>query len=134
MSADGIGRAGSGGLAWRLHAALAVTLVVYAATYTFWTAVRPFGRDSLAFLAGSDVGSLLPPLAAGALGLLASRRCSGRPRRGWLLLGLGWLAWGFGETTWAVYEVILRVETPFPRSSTSDTWPRYRSCSGASSC
>lgn len=114
MSADGIGRAGSGGLAWRLHAALAVTLVVYAATYTFWTAVRPFGRDSLAFLAGSDVGSLLPPLAAGALGLLASRRCSGRPRRGWLLLGLGWLAWGFGETTWAVYEVILRVETPFP--------------------
>jgi len=107
-------RAGAGGAAWRLHAILATALVGYGVAFTLWTAARPFGRDSLAFLAVSDVGGALPPLAAAAIGLLAWRRSTGTPRRGWLLLALGWLAWGLGESGWMVYEVVLRVETPFP--------------------
>lgn len=110
----GVARPGTGGAVWRLHAVLATALVVYAASFTVWTAARPFGRDSLPFLAVSDVGGALPPLAAAAIGFVASRRCTGRPRRGWLLLALGCLSWGLGEATWAVYEVVLQIETPFP--------------------
>lgn len=98
----------------RLHVALATALLCYAAAFSLWTALRPFGRDDLRFLAVSDIGGAIPPLTAAAIGFMASRRCAGRPRLGWLLLALGWLSWGLGESAWAVYEVILRVETPFP--------------------
>ncbi|MEZ4552544.1 MAG: SpoIIE family protein phosphatase [Dehalococcoidia bacterium] len=107
-------RAAAGGRAWRLHAMLAAGLAAYAIAFFAWTAARPFGRDSLVFLAVSDVGGAIPPLAAAAIAVLAARRAEGRPRRGWSLLASGWLAWGLGETAWAFYEVILRVETPFP--------------------
>ncbi len=69
---------------------------------------RPFGRESTVFLAVSDVGGALPPLAAVAMGLLAWRRSTGTPRRGWLLLALGWLAWAaVARQTIALYEDLL---------------------------
>ncbi|MGE0230101.1 MAG: PP2C family protein-serine/threonine phosphatase [Dehalococcoidia bacterium] len=107
-------RPAAGGRAWRLHAVLAAGLAAYAIAFFAWTAARPFGRESLAFLAVSDVAGALPALAGAAIAVLAARRAEGRPRRGWFLLASGWLAWGLGETVWGIYEVILRVETPFP--------------------
>lgn len=97
------------------HLVLVLGLAGYAFAFVAFLVAKPFGADDLRFIAISDIAGAVPPLVAGAIGVIAARRSStDRQRRGWTLLALGWLCWGAGESTWAVYEVILRIETPFP--------------------
>jgi diguanylate cyclase (GGDEF)-like protein len=92
---------------------IAVTITLaYISAFGLLLLFRPFGEDG--FVAVEDAAGTLPPLAAGMISLLSSRRSLGRGRTGWLLIGLACSAWGAGEAIWMYYEVALGTETPFP--------------------
>jgi diguanylate cyclase (GGDEF)-like protein len=61
-----------------------------------------------------DIGQLLFAGAAGLSALVAGRRCIGRRRIAWALVGVGALAWSAGQGVWCYYELIAGRETPFP--------------------
>lgn len=91
-----------------LSGILPLFLAAYAAVL-----LAPGPTDGLR-LALNDIGGSIPPLAAGAIAVAASRVGTDKARTGWLLIGLGCLSWGIGEAIWTWYEVILGSETPFP--------------------
>lgn len=64
-------------------------------------------------LAVDDFGLILAPTLAVAGCVRAARRCDGRSRVVWLLLGASALSWGLGEVAWTRYEIYLEI-APFP--------------------
>jgi diguanylate cyclase (GGDEF)-like protein len=80
--------------------------------YVVWTQAELGGATvTLAF---SDIIIGLAAAAAGVACVGASRRQTGWPGRGWLLIGVGMLCWALGEGIWTWYEVVLGQEVPFP--------------------
>jgi len=61
-----------------------------------------------------NMAYLLPVLAAAFLTLLAALRATGRRQVLWGILAGSNLCWLGGELIWAYYEVVLRIEAPFP--------------------
>jgi diguanylate cyclase (GGDEF)-like protein len=85
--------------------------------FMVWTQLRIGGEEvTRAF---SDIAIGVAAVAAGVACMYAARRHAGWPGRGWLLLGIGMLFWALGEAIWTVYEVVFRLEVPFP--SIADT-------------
>jgi len=89
-----------------------LTTVALVVVYVVWTRAKLGGPAvTLAF---SDIIIGLAAAAAGVACIAASRRQSGWPGRGWLLIGLGMIAWAVGEAIWSDYEVVQGREVPFP--------------------
>ncbi len=89
-----------------------LTLLAFVAVFVLLLVVQP-GSEST-FQGIADVLGMLPPLAAGVIGLRAAAVSVERARRGWLLIGLGCLSWGAGEAIWSFYEIVLDQSGPFP--------------------
>ncbi len=68
-------------------------------------------------IAVDDIGEAVAALAAAVCCGLAARRQSGRQRLGWSLLSASAATWAAGELVWCVYEVVLRVDVPFPSAA-----------------
>jgi diguanylate cyclase (GGDEF)-like protein/PAS domain S-box-containing protein len=80
-----------------------------------WAAALMLLPGSTAVQHVSNLGLLAVALAAGAAGVLRSRRTEGdKARRFWLLLGTGVLFWAGGQLAWTWYESVLGIEVPFP--------------------
>lgn len=79
------------------------------------TIASGIGGDSFS-LAVSDLGELAIVLASACYVLwVAASFSPGEPvRRQWLLVGLGMLAFASGDAVWTYYEVLLRVDPPYP--------------------
>jgi signal transduction histidine kinase len=70
--------------------------------------------DSFLRLAVLDLGQAFAALLA-ALALLGTARGGGGLcRPAFVALGAGCASWGFGQVVWSWYELVLRVENPFP--------------------
>ncbi|MGE0058696.1 MAG: diguanylate cyclase [Dehalococcoidia bacterium] len=89
-----------------------LSLLAFIAAFALLLVLRP-GSDST-FQGLSDILGMLPPLAAGVIGLRAAAVSVERARRGWLLIALGCLSWGAGEAIWSFYEIVLGQAGPFP--------------------
>ncbi|HUC38351.1 MAG TPA: hypothetical protein VMR97_14665 [Acidimicrobiales bacterium] len=60
-----------------------------------------------------DIGELVAAVIAAALCALAASRASSR-RTSWILLAVSSFAWAVGEAIWCYYDLVERVQVPFP--------------------
>ena len=100
---------------WRPFVVLAASAALFAAALTAWLGFG-FGGPTLTNHA-SDVGEVIPALAAGLSCGWAATRARGRLRWAWALLGASATAWGFGEVAWSYYDIGLGVSVPFPSAA-----------------
>jgi diguanylate cyclase (GGDEF)-like protein len=63
-----------------------------------------------------DLTELVVALAAAAACCFAAARTgpAGRSRRAWSLLAVSCLSWGLGQAVWSYFELVRRVQVPFP--------------------
>jgi hypothetical protein len=87
-------------------------LTVVSAGYLAMLAFTPGGAELTTKL--SDVVTTLAALAATISCAVTARRHGGALQAFWWLLAATCLAWTIGEATWSWYEVVLRVEVPYP--------------------
>ncbi len=71
--------------------------------------------ESFARTAVIDLGEMTAALLAAAAFLLTARDPRNRASaRAFLALGAGCLSWGLGQAIWSWYELVWRIESPFP--------------------
>ncbi len=88
---------------------LAAAVLVYAAV-----SLQLGGETGV--LVASDLGSVIIVGAAAAVVLAAASKIGldGSLGRQWLAIGIGVAVYALGDAVWAYYELILRVEVPYP--------------------
>jgi hypothetical protein len=97
------------GRRWFLAAAVAAGLATV--LFVVWLVVRIGGARTTDAL--DDIGELVAALcAATACGVAARRAPSAR--QSWGLLAVSALAWGVGEFLWCYYDLVQKIEVPFP--------------------
>jgi diguanylate cyclase (GGDEF)-like protein len=91
-----------------------LTLIgVGTAVYAAHLVVRPGSPRSVTVI--NDIAQTVVPLLIAAPALyLAGRRAQGRQALSWYLLAAASLSWGLGQLAWTWYEVVLRVDVPYP--------------------
>lgn len=72
-----------------------------------------FLSEDAAFLFGQITFAIIP-VGAGIAVMAAAATVTGRARTAWLIIGAGVLAWGLGEVIWVYYEVVKKIEVPYP--------------------
>ena len=99
----------------RVHCAPIVTAafasLIASAAFLAWLAFS-WGGERVT-LGVDDFGLIAAPALALAGCIRAARRCTGRNRAVWVLLGSSALSWGLGEVAWTRYEFFLKT-APFP--------------------
>jgi len=84
-----------------------------AAFHLFWLITKIGGTKGVT--AASDLIQIVPPLVASIYCAARARRePRGGSRRAWGFLAASQASWSLGAATWTLYEVVLRVEVPFP--------------------
>ena len=96
----------------RAYLGVIVAAAAFLTAFTGWVALAPDDHAATPWIV--NLASTVAPLFAAAGAAFSARRCEGRARRAWALLGLGFLSWGLGQATWSVYELALGREVPFP--------------------
>ncbi|MGJ7442587.1 diguanylate cyclase domain-containing protein [Aquipuribacter sp. MA13-6] len=97
------------GLRWTTAATGAVVLGV-----VFAVAVHLLPDGAFVTTAVDNLVQLAAPALAAVLALAAARRCDGRDRRLWGWLAAACASWAAGQAVWSWYELLRRVEPPFP--------------------
>ena len=64
-----------------------------------------------------DIGQIFAALSAAAGCAIAARHLRGRDRVAWSLVGSGCAMWAGGEVMWCFYELVMRVQVPFPSAA-----------------
>lgn len=95
---------------WRR--AYAVTAILFMVLFSAWRRGQWLGEASTrAFI---DLSSTVAPLTAAAIAFWRAQALPSERRLAWRLLGAGCLSWGLGNIAWTYYELVLKVEVPFP--------------------
>lgn len=96
----------------RTRVLAAVACAVLVGLFVVEIRVQPGGERVTR--AVDDLTQMLAAASAATLALWRASRCSGHARASWRLIGLGLACWAAGEAIWSYFEVVARVETPFP--------------------
>jgi signal transduction histidine kinase len=83
-----------------------------AALHVAWVVLQIGGEHATQVF--SDLIVIPVAVAVTAACVFASRRETGRGRRGWLLVAGAVASWGAGSAVWAWYELVSHQEVPFP--------------------
>lgn len=96
------------------RAARTAGVAVVALAALGYLAVLVLDTGSRTAVVVDDLGNLASPTLAALLCGGAVRRCSGRLRASWALLGGFAATWAAGQAAWCWYEVVQRETVPFP--------------------
>ena len=91
----------------------AATLAFVTSLVAYAVLVRSGLGGARVKLTVDDIGQALAAFAACGCGLWRMRRCTGRARASWLLIGSASGCWAIGQSIWTYYE-LTATETPFP--------------------
>jgi diguanylate cyclase (GGDEF)-like protein/PAS domain S-box-containing protein len=80
-----------------------VVVVIAVALFTLGVSLHPGG--GILWTAFDDIGQSITPFVAAVVCGMTARRCAGRERTAWTLIGVGTAAWGSGQIGWTVLEV-----------------------------
>lgn len=89
-----------------------VTSLIFLTVFEAWLRLELGG--AFATRAFVDISSTVIPLTAGVLAIMRAQVLPKERRIAWHLLGLASISWGLGGVAWAYYELVARVEAPFP--------------------
>ncbi len=100
---------------WRPFVGASAAAAVVSLLFVLWTLNRWFGNQATIDL--DDLGEAVAALiAAGSCGL-AAVRTSGRTRWAWSFFAASAFSWALGELVWSWYQVVRRIDVPFPASA-----------------
>jgi diguanylate cyclase len=94
------------------RAAVGLTAVAVGAAFGALLLLLP--SDRFATTVVDDLGQLAAPVLASLLAVRTARSATGPDRRLWLWLAAATASWAAGQAVWSWYELVLRVEPPFP--------------------